>query len=130
MHKIFAAVAVTSLAISSAIAQELVADPASITTGPAQIVVNRDKGKMGSLCATELYVDGAMVGRVQPGQSTTITAPAGAKELLARPALDSYICKKIYSLPQWERRAPLDGQPATFRYGFTGKGEPFMEATP
>ncbi|MBJ6985747.1 hypothetical protein [Luteimonas sp. MC1750] len=114
--------------MNSTAAQE-VAPPASTASGPAQIVVNRDTGKMGSLCATELYVDGALVGRVQPGQSTTVLAPAEAKELLARPALESYICKKIYSLPQWERRAPLNGQSATFRYGFNAKGEPFMEAT-
>ena len=128
MHRFVIGLAVTYALVGSAAAQDL-AEPAS-TPGPTQVVVNRDSGKMGSLCATELYVDGALVGRVSPGQSVTLAAPAGAKELMAKPALESYICKKIYALPQWERRVALTGKSVTIRYGFTGKGEPVMEASP
>ncbi|GAB1597187.1 hypothetical protein [Lysobacter claricitrinus] len=128
MLKLVGGLAVAYALVGSAAAQQPAA-PAT-TASSTQVVVNRDSGKMGSLCATELYVDGTLVGRVSPGQQVTLATPSGAKELMAKPALESYICKKIYSLPQWERRVTLTGQPVTVRYGFTGKGEPIMEASP
>jgi len=128
MLKLVIGFAVAYALVGSAAAQDSAAPVTSASS--AQVVVNRDSGKMGSLCATELYVDGTLVGRVLPGQSVTLAPTAGAKELMAKPALESYICKKIYSLPQWERRVTLTGQPVTVRYGFTGKGEPVMEASP
>ena len=124
------AIATTSI---TAHAQET----ATPTTNPPQdltIQVNRDKGQMGSLCATQLYVDGKLVAQVTKGGSVSFPAPAGSQELMARPALDSNLCKKFYATPQFEARISLQGASgpvAVYRYGFTGKGLPFIEpATP
>lgn len=117
-------------AVAAAIVGTLHAQEAAPAEAPLNIQVNRDAGKMGSLCVTKLYIDGNLVAQLAPGQSATFTAPTGAKELMARPALDSYLCRKFYSAAQFEIRAPLigvTGPSISYRYGFTGKGVPFIE---
>src|SRR5690606_22940158 len=57
MRRLVAVIVAASSAVGVAAAQDAAAPGPS---GPAQIVVNRDGGKMGSLCETELYVDGVL----------------------------------------------------------------------
>lgn len=94
-----------------------------------RIKVSRDAGQMGSLCMTQVYLDGKHAADLGQAESAVFEVSPGSHELSAAPALATYLCKKFYSAPQFHVQVTVDGAAGDvkfYRYGFNGSGLPYL----
>lgn len=94
-----------------------------------RIKVARDVGQMGSLCMTQIFINGSLAAEVGQGEAVVFKVPTGTHQLKITPALKSSICQKIYSSPEFHIEQAVSGNAGEvkdFRYGFSRSGNPFL----
>jgi len=95
-----------------------------------RIKISRDAGQLGSLCFTQVYVDGKLAADIGLAESVMFKVSPGQHVLRASPTQASSLCRKIYSAPQFQMEVTVDGAPGdvkSYRYGFAGgSGLPFL----
>ena len=96
-----------------------------------RIKIARDVGKMGSLCMTQVFVDGKLAAEIGQGEAVVFKVSPGEHRLKAAPALKNSTCQTFYSSPQMQVEVTVTGSVGDFkdfRYGFAGNGTPFLTA--
>ncbi len=94
-----------------------------------RIKVTRDAGKMGSLCMTQLFVDGKLAAEIGQAESAVFKVAPGGHTLKAAPSLTTSVCRSFYSAPQFQLEVAIMGEPGevkTYRYGFSASGVPAL----
>ena len=94
-----------------------------------RIKLTRDAGRMGSLCMTQVFIDGKLAAEIGQAETVIFKVSPGTHTLGASPALASSICKKFYSSPQFHVETTVDGDAGEVRiyqYGFSGSGIPVL----
>lgn len=98
-----------------------------------RIKVTRDAGRMGSLCMTEIHLDGKLAAEIGQAESVVFKVAPGKHELMAKPSLSTDLCKTFYSTPQVQMTQVVEGSAGevkAYRYGFEGSGTPFLAPAP
>jgi hypothetical protein len=96
-----------------------------------RIKISRDAGQMGSLCYTQVYLDGTLAADLGLEESAVFKVSPGKHMLRASPTQASSLCRKFYSAPQFQIQVMVDGSIGdvkAYRYGFDSKGLPFLVA--
>lgn len=96
-----------------------------------RIKVARDVGKMGSLCMTQVFIDGKLAAEIGQGEAVVFKVASGSHDLKIAPALKNSTCQSFYSAPQFQVQTSVTGAAGElkdFRYGFSGSGLPFLSA--
>jgi len=94
-----------------------------------RIKVSRDAGKMGSLCMTQIFVDGKLAAEIGQAETVIFKVSPGTHTLAAAPSLANSTCKTFYSASQFRVEATVSGAPGEvriYRYGFSGSGLPVL----
>lgn len=94
-----------------------------------RIKVSRDAGQMGSLCMTQVSVDGKHAADLGQAESVVFKVSPGSHKLRASPSLATSVCKNFYSAAQFDVQVAVSGAAGDvrfYRYGFNGSGIPFL----
>jgi hypothetical protein len=94
-----------------------------------RIKITRDAGKMGSLCMTQIFIDGKLAAEIGQAEAAIFKVSPGVHILKASPARASSTCKTFYSAPQFQVETTVDGAAGDVRiyqYGFSGSGLPAL----
>lgn len=95
-----------------------------------RIKISRDAGQLGSMCFTQVYVDGKLAADIGLAESAMFKVSPGQHMLRASPTQASSLCRKFYSAPQFQMEVVVDGVAGdvkSYRYGFEGgSGLPFL----
>lgn len=94
-----------------------------------RIKISRDSGQMGSMCFTQVFVDGKIAADIGLAESAMFKVSPGEHVLRASPTQASSLCRKIYSASQFQMQVTINGMPGdvkAYRYGFGGSGLPFL----
>ena len=96
-----------------------------------RVKIARDQGKMGSLCMTQIFIDGQLAAEIGQAEAVVFKLPPGTHQLKIAPALKNSTCQTFYSDPKFHIEQSISGSPGDFkdlRYGFSRSGLPFLTA--
>ena len=94
-----------------------------------RIKLSRDVGKMGSLCMSQVFVDGKLAAEMGQAETVVFKVSPGTHSLRVSPSLATSTCKSFYSAPQFTVEASVTGGAGEIRiyqYGFSGSGLPVL----
>jgi hypothetical protein len=94
-----------------------------------RIKITRDTGTMGSLCMTQIFIDGQLAAEIGQGEAVVFRVQTGSREIKVAPAVKNETCATFYSTPEFRITRTIIGSPGDLkdlRYGFASSGVPFL----